>query len=135
MSVPKYKRKESNVEYIDTARELALHTLRYTNKKFAKKDMDLVRTIRNLSFSILNDVSIANSIYVVTMADKELRRGHLIKAKGDLYALNTLLSVIKDPKLMQNTVTPYGWRHWGEIISKEINLISKVMKSDLKKEI
>lgn len=133
MSVPKGKRKPSGVEYIDTARELARHTLRYTNKKFSKKDMDTVRMIRNLSFSILNDVSIANSIYVITQEDKNLRRTHLMSAKGNLYALNTMLSVIME--LMQNEVTPYGWTQWGTLISKEINLISQVLKSDLTKQI
>ena len=129
MSVPLGKRKPSGVQYLDTARELAIHTLRYTNKKFAKKDTDIIRRLRDLALDILENVSSANSIFVKTQKDKEMRRTCLMNARNNLFSLSSLLSVVME--VINNEITEYGWTCWGELIDKEIKLITGLMRSDL----
>lgn len=129
MSVPMGKRKPSPIQFLETARELAVHTLKYTNKTFAKKDTDVIRRLRDLAINIFNNASAANSVFVATQEDKAIRRQYLVNARGDLFALSSMLSVVME--VISTEITEYGWSHWGELIDKEIRLITALMKKDI----
>ena len=126
--VPAFRRRPSGVQYIDTAIELAEHTIRYTSKKFAKKDMDLVRTLRNISFDIVKDVNFANSLYGSDLETVNLRRTTLLSARGKCWSMGAVLSSIF--REIQCEITEYGWKHWGELLDQEIGLITSILQSD-----
>ena len=123
-----FQRTPSGIQYIDTAIQLAEHTIRYTNKKFAKKDMDLVRTLRNISFDIVKDVKFANSLYGNDLEIVSLRKTTLITARGKLWSMGAVLSSIF--REIQCEVTDNGWTGWGTLIDQEIALITNLLQSD-----
>ena len=131
MSVPAWKRNESAVQYVDTARELYEHTLRYC-RKFPKSATFLVtKDVVDAAKSVFVNVLGANRIYPKTEGDRAQRRGKLYDALGGLAALDAIIPIAKDLYGLKE-ISDYGWVHWGELIAKEGNLIKKVMASDEK---
>lgn len=131
MSVIEAKRKQSGVQFLNTAMKIAEHTFRYTtSKKFDKCDRDVVRRIRDLSLEILQEVEKANAIFPKSQIDIEQRYIHFISAIGSCEALCSLLCVIKYS--ITNKVTAYGWKMWGEYLAEEISLIRGIINSDKK---
>ena len=131
MSVPSWRRNESAVQYVDTARELYEHTLRYC-RKFPKSAMFFItKDVVECAKSVLLNVLSANKIYVKTEGDRAQRRAMLQAACGELSTLDAIIPIAKDIFGLKD-VPDYGWLHWGELILKEGNLIKKVMASDEK---
>ena len=129
MSVPSWKRNESAVQYVDTARELYEHTLRYC-RKFPKSATFLVtKDVVDAAKGVFTNVLAANRIYPKTEGDRAQRRAKLFDALGGLAALDAIIPIAKDIFGLKD-VSDYGWAHWGELIVKEGNLIKKVMASD-----
>lgn len=135
MSVRVRDRLPSGVQYIDTARELVVHTIQYC-KKFPKNLMFLItKDLVDTSKSIYKNVVIANSIYPKSKLDIELRYKYLIAAKGYVEALDGLLSIAEElynKAPGEAKISDYGWVHWGELIETEIKLIKSVIASDSK---
>lgn len=123
-----FQRTPSGIQYIDTAIQLAEHTIRYTNKKFAKKDMDLVRTLRNISFDIVKDVKFANSLYGSDLEITNLRKMTLVSARGKCWSMGAVLSSIF--REIQCEISNNGWTGWGTLIDQEIALITNLLQSD-----
>jgi hypothetical protein len=77
MSVPLGQRTESKLEVQTRARELALYTVQIcgNEKHFPKRDRWIVTNrIVGTALTIMEEVDIANDIYVSTRGDFELRR-------------------------------------------------------------
>ena len=130
MSVPSWKRNESAIEYVNTARELYEHTLRYV-RKFPKSAMFLItKDIVECAKIVFKGVLCANRIFVKTDGDKAQRRAILNDVVGNLATMDALIPIAKD--LYDTLVSDYGWLHWGELLVKETNLVKKVMASDEK---
>ena len=152
--VHKLERKESRMKYLDTAVQLYEHTAQYTRKQFSRKDWDYVVRLRDKADLILMKVCEANSIFPTTREDFDTRRKLLIEARGVCYALVSVLSsmqrlskqVEKDseqdkdsykytkkvnkPNILVNSVTDYGWDHWGDLCVDEIAAIDGILRSD-----
>ena len=129
MSVIEAKRKQSGVQFLNTAMKIAEHTFKYTtSKKFDKCDKDVVRRVRDLSLEILVEVEKANAIFPKCQIDVEQRYIHFISAIGSCEALCSLLSVVKYS--ITNKITAYGWQKWGEYLGEEISLIKGIITSD-----
>lgn len=124
------QRKLSPVQFVDTARELLKHT--FSNcKKLPKSAMFMItKDIADAAKEIYKNVIVANSIYPTKPIDIDLRYKHLMIAKGYIEVLDGLLSMAKD--IYSTTITDYGWKHWGELMVKETNLIKGVIQSDKK---
>ena len=72
MSVLKSQRGESTVQFLDTARELEIYTIK-TCAKFPKRYMFLItKDIVALASAVYNNAKAANSIYVTTADDARL---------------------------------------------------------------
>lgn len=124
------QRRTSSIQYVDTARELAVHTIQY-GRKFPKSAMFLiVKDIVDSARKVYTEVVIANSCYPKSLDDVAFRATHLREAKGNLEALDGLLSMAK--VIFQADISDYGWLHWGDLINKEMSLIKGVMTSDAK---
>ena len=80
MSVLKSQRGESTVQFLGTARELEIYTIK-TCAKFPKRYMFLItKDIVALASAVYNNAKAANSIYVTTADDARLRREYVTKA-------------------------------------------------------
>ncbi len=137
MSVRSDKRNESVIQYLDTARELRVHTIENA-PKFPKRVTFYISTnLANLSAEIYKHVATAQNIYLKYPEDFPVRRRELQLAYGKLCALDCEVGIAKDyyDKLNAKTreeckISDYAWLHWGELIFKEKNLIRKVLESD-----
>lgn len=95
MSVKVHNRKTSGVQFIDTARDLLVHTIN-SCKKFPKSVMfyltqDLVMRAREVYANVVK----ANSIYPKGEVDIELRYHFLVEARGNIDVLSGLLGIVK----------------------------------------
>ena len=128
MSVLKSKRCESKMQFVDTARELEIYTLRYA-VKFPKRYTFFINTeIVRLAQSVYNEVKSANSIFPTNAHEAELRRDCLIRANNSLQCLISQLDIAKD--VFCSEVEDKVWVRWMNLIIEESKLISAVKKSD-----
>lgn len=131
MSVIVRKRKPSVIQYIETARKLVTHTIKYC-RNFPKSAMFLItKDIVDNARQVYTNVLIANSIFPTTKQDIELRYEYLVTARGHINALDGLLGIAQD--MWNLSISEYGWTHWGELMLEEITLINFVIKSDEKR--
>lgn len=127
-SVLKSKRGESAVQFLDTARELEIYTIK-TCARFPKRYMFLVtKGIVDLSRQIYNDVKAANSIYPTNAAEAQLRKNYILQANCDLQCLISQLDVAKE--MFGAEVKSNTWCSWMDLIEKQAKLISAVKKKD-----
>ena len=109
MSVYKALRGDSSVQFVETARKLAVHT-RKCRLKMPKR------------YTFYGD-----------QHEAQLRRDHLIEANATLQALIGQLGIMAD--LLKQNPEKLRWldnslEEWASLISEEAKLISGVKKSD-----
>ena len=131
MAVYKALRGESKVQFVETARLLAVHTRKYCLKMPKRYTFFGVQELCALVDSIYNEVKMANSIYPTNQHEFQLRRDHLIEANATLQAFIGQLGIMTE-LLMQN---PPKWLEhalevWGDLLIQEAKLIAGVKKSD-----
>lgn len=74
MSVLKSKRGESAMQFLETARELEVYTIRQC-ARFPKRFMFLItKDIVTLSKAVYNNVKAANSVYPTNAAEVQVRQ-------------------------------------------------------------
>lgn len=128
MSVLKSKRCESGMQFVDTARELEIYTLRYA-VKFPKRYTFFITTeIVRLSQAVYNEVKSANSIFPTNAHEAEMRRDCLIRANNALQCLISQLDIAKE--VFCSDVEAKVWAKWMDLIIEESKLISAVKKRD-----
>ena len=128
MAVLKSNRNESQLQFLDTARDLEIFTLRNC-VKFPKRYTFFITTeIVRLSQSVFNNVKAANSIFPSGELEVQLRRDYLTKANCDLQCLISQLDVAKE--MFGEEVKSNTWCSWMDLIEKEATLISAVKKKD-----
>lgn len=128
MSVHKHDRHESQLQFIETARQLEIFTLRNC-VKFPKRYTFFITTeIVRLSQSVYNNVKAANSIFLSGELEVQLRRDYLTKANCDLQCLISQLDVAKE--MFGAEVKSNTWCSWMDLIEKQAKLISAVKKKD-----
>lgn len=128
MAVLKQKRGESQLQFLDTARQLEIYTLKNC-VKFPKRYTFFITTeIVRLAQSVFNNVKSANSIFPSGELEVEMRREFLTKANCDLQCLISQLDVAKE--LFGEEVKASTWCAWMDLIETEAKLISAVKKRD-----
>lgn len=128
MSVLKQKRNESQLQFLDTARQLEIFTLRNC-VKFPKRYTFLITNeIVRLAQSVYNKVKAANSIFPSGELEINLRREYLIQANCDLQCLISQLDVAKE--MFGAEIKAATWCGWMDLIESEARLISAVKKRD-----
>ena len=130
MSVIKSKRGDSPVQFVDTARDLEIHTIRQTTK-IQKKYRKFNDMLIELSITVYNNVKMANSMYNDTKEKIARRTIYFDETLRSLYALISQIDIAKE--LSMGNITDYGWTHWMELINKELTLIKSLKLSDKKK--
>ena len=148
MSVLKMNRTESKAEYVNTANQIYLGTLRFLTRLSARYARILAQPVAELASEVLDHAEKANSIYPSDEQRKKLRKAHLLEARASLMALDVHMSHCYD--IMRTNpagcfVTGKGKpvsgdkgqkkldhmaQELGELIDKENGLLTKLMKSD-----
>lgn len=133
MSVLKSKRGESSVQFIETARQLEVHSFSCCMKAPKRYERFLTGRIMELSSEVHDHVRAANNIWPTNQHEAQMRRDELTRANNALQNLSPKLQLLYD-SILQNP-EGYKWIHkamqrWGELISEEAKLISAVRKAD-----
>lgn len=126
MSVVKSERGESEMEFIRTARELQIYTVRKCVGFPKRYTFYTSEHIASLAEDIHNRVKIANSIYPTNAHEAQLRRDQFILAKAELNSLISQVEVAHELFGLEPNIMKY----WMDLIWKEIRLVKGVMKSD-----
>ena len=101
MSVYKSLRGDSTVQFIETARKLAIHTRKCSLKIPKRYTFFGAQALCVLADTVYNAVKMANSIFPGNQQEAQMRRNHLITANATLQALIGQLGIMVD-LLMQN---------------------------------
>lgn len=133
MSVLSSKRSVSAVQYVDTARELEIYTLRQC-VRFPKRYTFFITTeIVRLAQNVYNNVKSANSVFPTNASEAQRRRDYLIMANCDLQCLISQLDIAKNlitQTANNKAIEASVWQKWLDIIEQEAKLIAAVKKSD-----
>lgn len=129
MSVPEGKRTESKLAVQTKSKALALYTVTIcgNEKIFPKRDRWVVTNrIVSTALTIMEEVDVANDIYVSTKGDFELRR------KSQTIALSSTAKLLG---LMELAYIKYGIegkriQYWTGLVLEVRELVKKWRKSD-----
>lgn len=141
-NVKVFQRKESGVQFLDTARELTVHLLSCVKRMPKSWRFVLTNKLTDLGCDIYTEVSMANAIYPKSAEDVAARAAHFNAALGKIDALDGLSAIAFDcigtkgnpaDKLDPTRLSDYAWLHLGELLGQERSLITKVLASDKKR--
>lgn len=133
MSVLKSKRGESAMQFIETARELEVYTIKHC-ARFPKRYMFLItKDIVALAKAVYNNVKAANSVYPTNAAEAQLRRNYLITANCELQCLISQLDIARE--FVRNTdsnkpINGKVWQTWIDLITTEAKLLAALKNKD-----
>lgn len=133
MSVIKSKRGESPMQFIETARKLEAHTFSVVTKAPKRYGPYLLYKLMALATTVHDEVRAANNIYPRNQHEAQMRRDHLINANIALQNLSPKLTLLYDAILQNPEKCPWidhAMKEFGEYITDEAQLISKVRKAD-----
>lgn len=130
MSVLKSNRNKSDIQFLETAREIELSIYRIT-KNFPKRyNYTLSAELIKLAQSLLDNLKAANSIYPTNAHELQLRRDYWIYANNSLQCLISQCGIAKELAI---DVKSSSWEQLGLILQGEAKLISAVKSSDTKR--
>lgn len=126
MSVVRSRRGESEVEFLHTARELEMYSIRKCVNFPKRFTFYLSQPIANIATRIYENVKKANSIYPTNQHEAQVRRDYLLTANAELFNLVSQVEVAHEMFGLEPNVMAY----WSEIIEKEVRLVKALMKKD-----
>jgi len=126
MSVVRSKREESNMEYIHTARELQIYTIRKCAGFPKRYTFYVNQPIADHANKIYRCVVMANSVYPTNAHEVQIRRDYLIKANAILHSLVAQIETAHEIFGLEAKVIKY----WMELVEKEIRLVKGTLKKD-----
>lgn len=134
MAVYKALRGESTVQFVETARKLAIHTRKYCLKMPKRYTFFGVQELVALADAVYNEVKMANSIYPTNAHEAQMRRDHLTEANATLQAFIGQLSIMAELLKANNpSWLFFALDEWGNLINEEAKLISATKKADKKR--
>lgn len=137
MAVLASKRGESAVQFLDTAREIELYTLRYAVKFPKRYFFVLTKDILDLAKQGYNNVKSANSVYATNSEEAQIRVNYVIHAICNYQALISQLDVAmslithyssKNKDGSEKAIPSKVWEMWARMISDELRLLSGLKK-------
>lgn len=126
MSVIKSQRATSEMQFLKTARDLQLFTIRKVVGFPKRYTFYVSQPIAAIATRIYEDVKRANSIYPLNKHEAQIRRDYLLNANAELQNLVSQLEVAFelfqfDYKIMQE---------WMAMVDEEIRLVKALIKKD-----
>ena len=126
MSVYKSKREESSVQFLETAREIQIHTIRQLAKIPNKYKYYLSGEIAALAAKGHTLLKEANSIFPKSKAEAEMRILRFTEANAAYQALVSQIGVAEEfADFSDSSMTA-----WMDLISKELVMIKRLISSD-----
>ena len=137
MSVPTWKRSESQTEYLWQMYQFTIRISEICANKPKKYKGSYADKIISLTCDAFVHARTANEIYVKTREDYHLRRKHLMEAKGLIVSICTLSDIFlelckRSPNCKRDKIIKEK-ETIGRFCYLITNLISGVMKSDAKR--
>ena len=130
MSVPKSKQEQGEMRVVTAANKLASHTMNkcVNEKNFPKRfRWCCTAKIVDAATDICLNITLANSVFVKTQADYELRRAYQSAALAETYALLTLMQIAyTDDKHFKID----GIDYWTSLVNEVQDLLRAWRKSD-----
>ena len=117
------------MEVITKAHELAEHTMRIcSNEKYFPKRYRwcITAKIVNSAIEISCNLERANSIFVKTASDRDLRRNYMQQALAETYSLHNMMRLSYDIFRFESGKMCY----WVELLRDTRNLIRRWIKSE-----
>ncbi len=133
MSVYKALRGESTVQFVETARELAVHTRTCCLKMPKRYTFYGAQALSAQADKIYGEVKKGNSIFPGNQHEAQLRRDHFSEANAELQAFIGQLGLMAD--LLKKNPEKLKWldpalEKWAALITEEAKLISGIKKAD-----
>lgn len=137
MSVYVSKRKESSVQFLETAKKISAHTLTYCLKSPKRLTFFLTKDICALARKVYYEANTANNIIPRNKIEFQNRRNHFQLALSACQNMEIPLVELK-ARLELNPQEykgwkPYAFQEWGRLILEEQRLLQNIMKSDLER--
>ena len=127
MSVIKSKRKVSEMEFLMNARRLQVYTVQKCVSVIPKRyTFYLGEEIALCARRIYGGVKKGNSIYPTNAHEVQLRRDYFLRALADLQDLVSQIEVANEIIRFDDKVL----HEWAALISKEMELVTGVLKRD-----
>lgn len=126
MSVPKGKRGESDVEFLRTARELQLYTIKKCVGFPKRYTFYVSQPIAECATRTHEYLKCANSIYPMNQHEAQLRIDYELHANAEL---NSLVSQLEAAAELFG-IEPDKLKHWMELVEKEMRLVKALIKKD-----
>ena len=126
VSVVKGKRTESEMEFVHTARELQIYTVRKCVGFPKRYTFYISQPLANAATRIHECVKMANSVYPTNAHEAQLRRDYLLQANAELNSFVSQIEVAHeifgiDPEVM---------KFWMDLVNSEIRLVRGAMRRD-----
>lgn len=126
MSVIKSKRSESEMEFIHTARQLQIHTIKKCTGFPKRYTFYVSQPLAACATRIHEYVKCANSIYPTNQQDAQIRREYLIRANAELNSMVSQLEIANELFGIEGNKMQF----WMDLVDKEIRLVKGTMKKD-----
>ncbi len=131
MSVPVAKRNPSTAEFVNSAYDLHIMTIRLCLKMDKRITFFLAQDISKLASKVHAYAKMANSIYPKFKDDVLLRRKYLNNAFTTVQALYSFIDIAYGlNQVGEHKITQHQLEEWLELAGNEVKLLSAVKKSD-----
>lgn len=123
--VLKNDRAETQMQFVMTARELLIYSIRKVKYIPKTYRFSIAQPIVDLARQIHTECKVGNSIYPTNAHEVQVRRDHLMQARALCFALISEVEIAKEviPNLRDSL-------HWMKLVSDEIKLLDGVLKKD-----
>lgn len=126
MSVVKSERSESELQFLYTARELQIYSIKKCVNFPKRYTFYISQPIANIATRIHENVKLGNSIYPMNQHEAQMRIDYFLKAKAELNNMVSQIEVAEGLFDIEQGVI----KHWMELVGTEIKLVTAVIKSD-----
>lgn len=130
MAVLKRDRSTSTMQFVDTAYNLDLFTIKCCMKLPKKMTFYIGTELANLANKVHTYCKAANSVFPTNAHELQIRRDYLIKANTALQALIGKVSLLLELECNLSRATLH---QWNQLMYEEAKLISGVKKADKKR--
>lgn len=126
MSVLRSERDVSGLQFLNTARELQIYSIKKCVNFPKRYTFYVSQPIANIATRIHQYVKLGNSIYPTNAHEAQLRLDYFLKAKAEV---NNLVSQIEVACELFD-IEENSMKHWMSLVSTELKLLKALIKSD-----
>ena len=126
MSVIRSQRDVSELQFLNTARELQIYSIKKTVNFPKRYTFYVSQPLANIATRIHQYVKLGNSIYPTNAHEAQLRLDYFLKAKAEV---NNLVSQIEVACELFD-IEENSMKYWMSLVSQELKLLKALIKSD-----